>query len=58
MRGLFLFIQLPDGFENTQDNVSGKLITLFEKAGFVEVSQRQTYNTIYGTMALYSAVRP
>ena len=58
MRGLFLFIQLLDGFENTQDNVSGKLITLFEKAGFVEVSQRQTFNTIYGTMALYSAVRP
>ena len=58
MRGLFLFIQLLDGFENTQDNVSGKLVTLFEKAGFVEVSQQQTYNTIYGTMALYSAVRP
>ena len=58
MRGLFLFIQLLDGFENTQDNVSGKLITLFEKAGFVEVSQRQTFNTLYGTMALYSAVRP
>lgn len=58
MRGLFLFIQLLDGFENTQDNVSGKLITLFEKAGFVEVSQRQTFGTIYGTMALYRAVKP
>ena len=58
MRGLFLFIQLLDGFENTQDNVLGKLISLFENAGFVEVLQRQTFNTIYGTMALYSAVRP
>jgi ubiquinone/menaquinone biosynthesis C-methylase UbiE len=58
MRGLFLFVQFLDGFKNTQDNVSGKLVTLFEHAGFVEVLQRQTFDTIYGTMALYSAVKP
>lgn len=58
MRGLFLFVQFLDGFKNTQDNVSGKLATLFEQAGFVQVKQRQTFSTIYGTMALYSAVKP
>ncbi len=58
MRGLFLSIQLLDGFKNTQDNVLGKLIELFEQAGFLQVSQRQTYSTIYGTMALYTAVKP
>ena len=58
MRGLFLSIQLLDGFKNTQDNVSGRLIELFKQAGFLQVSQRQTYGTIYGTMALYSAVKP
>ncbi|PKM09356.1 MAG: methyltransferase type 11 [Gammaproteobacteria bacterium HGW-Gammaproteobacteria-4] len=58
MRGLFLFVQLLDGFKNTEDNVSGKLVTLFEYAGFVEVLQRQTFDTIHGTMALYSAVKP
>lgn len=58
MRGLFLFIQLLDGFNNTQDNVSGKLGTLFEQAGFRDVTQRQTFGTIFGTMALYSAVKP
>ena len=58
MRGLFLLVQLLDGFKNTQDNVSGKLVTLFEQAGFVDVMQRQTFSTIYGTMALYSAVKP
>ena len=57
-RGLFVSIQLLDGFKNTQDNVTGKLIELFEHAGFVEVSQRQTFSTIFGTMALYSAVKP
>ncbi len=58
MRALFLFIQVLDGFKNTQDNVSGKLIDLFERAGFVQVLQRQTFSTVYGTMALYSAVKP
>ncbi len=57
-RGLFVSIQLLDGFKNTQDNVTGKLTELFEHAGFVEVSQRQTFSTIFGTMALYSAVKP
>ena len=58
MRGLFLFIQLLDGFVNTQDNVLGKLVEIFERAGFSEVSQRQTFSTVFGTMALYSAVKP
>lgn len=58
MRGLFILVQLLDGFKNTQDNVSGRLITLFEQAGFVEVAQRRTFSTIFGTMALYSAVKP
>ena len=58
MRGLFLLVQIIDGFENTQDNVSGKLITLFENAGFIEVAQRRTFNTICGTISLYSAVKP
>ncbi len=58
MRGLFLFVQVLDGFENTQDNISGKLITLFERAGFLEVTQRQTFNTVLGTVALYRAVKP
>ena len=58
MRGLFVSIQLLDGFKNTQDNVTGKLIKLFKKAGFTDVAQRQTYSTVFGTMALYSAVKP
>lgn len=58
MRGLFFSIQLLDGFGNTRDNVAGKLIALFEQAGFVQVAQRRTFGTIYGTLALYSAVKP
>jgi len=58
MRGLFLTVQLLDGFENTRDHVEGKLIALFEQVGFVDVLQRQTFSTIYGTIALYSAKKP
>ena len=58
MRGLFLSIQILDGFANTQDNVSGRLIELFRQAGFADVAQRQTFSTMYGTMALYAAVKP
>lgn len=58
MRGLFLLIQALDGFENTQDNVSGRLLTLFEQAGFVAVAEQKTFATMYGTLALYRAVKP
>jgi 2-polyprenyl-3-methyl-5-hydroxy-6-metoxy-1,4-benzoquinol methylase len=58
MRGLFLTVQLLDGFINTQDHVQGKLITLFEQNGFVDVSQWQSFNTIYGTIAVYRATKP
>jgi len=58
MRMLFLFVQVFDGFKNTQDNISGKLIGIFEQAGFEHVSQRCTFSTIFGTMTLYSATKP
>ncbi|MBL8113478.1 MAG: methyltransferase domain-containing protein [Acidobacteria bacterium] len=58
MRGLFLLIQILDGFGNTADNVQGKLVPLFEEAGFSQVSQRGAFSTVYGTLCLYSAIKP
>lgn len=58
MRGLFLMIQCLDGFESTRDNAAGRLVALFEQAGFIDVTERQTFSTIFGTIALYRAVRP
>lgn len=57
MRGLFYAIQVLDGFENTSDNVRGRLLELFEQAGFSEVKQRKTFSTMFGTMALYSGTK-
>ena len=58
MHGLFLAVRLLDGFKNTQGHAQGKLLGLFEQNGFVDVAQRQTFNTLYGTVALYSATKP
>lgn len=58
MRGLFLMIQCLDGFETTRDNAAGRLVSLFKGAGFVDVSERRTFSTIFGTLALYRAVKP
>lgn len=58
MRGLFLAVQCLDGFETTRDNVAGRLIGLFEGAGFSSVRECGTFSTILGTIALYRAVKP
>jgi ubiquinone/menaquinone biosynthesis C-methylase UbiE len=58
MRTLFLSVQLLDGFANTRDHVAGRLPALFASAGFGAVAEHQAFNTIYGTLALFSARKP
>lgn len=58
MRALFLTIQCLDGFENTRDNAAGRLIALFQQAGFADVAERSKFSTMFGTLALYSARAP
>jgi ubiquinone/menaquinone biosynthesis C-methylase UbiE len=55
MRLLFYPIQWLDGFETTQDNVEGKLPDLINDAGFDNVQTLESINTVFGTLALYSA---
>jgi len=58
MRALFYSVQVLDGFETTEDNVRGLLPELIENSGFSGVSRRGEIATIFGTLALYSAVSP
>lgn len=58
MRVLFLLVQCLDGFENTRDNVAGRLGALFEQSGFGEVRECRAFSTVLGTLALYRAVKP
>lgn len=58
MRLLFLTVQVLDSFDTTKDHISGRMPELFSGQGFVDVQQLQSVNTIYGTIALYRAVKP
>ncbi len=58
MRGLFIFVQLLDGFETTADNCAGRLVPLFQTAGFQDVESSTRFDTIFGTLRLYRARRP
>jgi ubiquinone/menaquinone biosynthesis C-methylase UbiE len=58
MAGLFLGIRLLDGIENTADNAAGALPALFGEAGLGEAAETDTMRTPFGTLALYSAVKP
>ncbi len=57
MRTLFIAVKLVDGYSNTQDNVSGRLIELFAQTGLTQVNEQQSFNTVFGTLVLYSAVK-
>lgn len=57
MRGAFYLIQLLDGFQSTRDNVDGKLVQLFSDAGLENVSEQMTFSTLFGTVAIYRAVK-
>lgn len=56
-RLLFYTVQWLDGFETTRDNVAGRLPQMFATGGFVDVQQRGAVETVFGTLAFYSAQR-
>jgi len=58
MRAVFLSVQLLDGFATTADSVRGLLPEYMEKAGFRGVAETHRQRTVFGTLALYRAVRP
>jgi len=57
MRGMFLLIQLLDGFSNTSDNVDGLLPEMIERAGFQNILAYEQFNTMFGTISHYKATK-
>lgn len=57
MRSLFMSIRLLDGFDNTAANARGELPELFLSAGFRKAATRCAFPTVFGTLALYSAIK-
>tara|TARA_R110002110_G_scaffold412440_1_gene638394 strand:+ start:3476 stop:4015 length:540 start_codon:yes stop_codon:yes gene_type:complete len=58
MRVLYRPVQWLDGLPNTQDNADGKLIPLFRDCGFVNLCEHRHFNTVFGTLRLFSATAP
>lgn len=54
----FQGIRILDGYETTADNAAGRLPQLFADSGFARVTHTRNYPTVFGTMALYTALRP
>lgn len=57
MRGVFLTVQMLDGFATTQDSVRGVLPGLIADAGFRDALETRRLRTPLGTIALYRGRR-
>lgn len=57
MRGLFLLVQLLDGFETTHENAQGKLRQIVVEAGFEDVAVLQRFRTGGGTLDVIEGTR-
>lgn len=56
-RMAFLLVQILDGFDNTSDNVAGRLPELIREAGFSDVTETRRFVTPLGSISLYRAVK-
>lgn len=45
-------------FEETRDNVEGRLPEMFREAGFDQVEEANRFSTLFGTLSLYKARKP
>jgi len=57
MRGVFYIVQLLDGFKTTTDNVKGLLPVYINQAGFKDVTETRSFQTILGTLSLYKGAK-
>lgn len=55
MRSLFVFVQLLDGFETTEDSVRGRLVEFLREAGFDPVEETGRFRSVLGTLSTYGA---
>lgn len=58
MRIAFVGVQLLDGVTNTRDHVQRGLDPFVRDAGFADVAETARQSPVFGTLALYRAVRP
>ena len=57
MRVAFLSVQVLDGFSTTADSVRGMLPRYMEEAGFEPVEETHRERTVFGSLAVYRALK-
>jgi SAM-dependent methyltransferase len=57
MRTAFFTVQILDGFQNTRSSVRGGLPEFIRAAGFCRVEETGHFNTVFGTLSLYRAMK-
>lgn len=57
MQGVFVLVQLVDGFANTRDNVAGRLPEMMTAAGFRDARETRRFAVLLGTISLYRALK-
>jgi hypothetical protein len=50
-------VQMLDGFGRSTDNVTGLLTVLIAEAGFQNIAEPKRFNTAFGSLSLYRAVK-
>ena len=58
LRGLFLIVQMLDGFETTRDHAAGRLPWFVAQAGFVGVRETGRLATVLGSLTVLLADNP
>jgi len=57
MRVASLLVSAFDSRETTTDNVQGLIPELCLRAGFVNVTEADRFNTLFGSLCIYSAAK-
>lgn len=57
MRGVFLVVQLLDGFTTTRDSVDGRMPHLLERSGARLVRETAHFDTVLGTLRQFQATK-
>ena len=50
----FFMVRILDGFDTTLDNYQGKIPGILRQAGFQNVTEHKSINTVFGTLRIWS----
>lgn len=55
---MYLLAQIMRRFENTTDNIKGRLPEMYQQTGFDKVEETARFDTLFGTLSIYQGQKP